>query len=137
MKNNAFISSSSLKILIALNEERLDPISLLYKVCLMDFKNDFSSNSIRNINAFGFYLRNYRDILDRLYRSFLIKVEQNKISLTFDGKCILERLNDLEFVKSYIKTSTLITKENSHSYQELYLSNIDQYTKVFVTKEGV
>ena len=137
MNNNAFINSSSLKMLIALNGENLDPISLLYKVSLMDLKNDVSSNSIRNINAFGFYLRNYRDILNRLYRLYLIKVEDNKICLTFDGKGVLERLNNLEFVKSLMNTSASVKKENVSGYQELYICGLDQYTKKFVTKEGV
>ena len=135
--NNAFVNSSSLKMLIALNGDNLDPISLLYKVSLMDLKNDISSYSIRNINAFGFYLKKYRSILNKLYSLYLIKVEDDKLCLTFDGEGILERLNDLEFVNSLMKTSNSVKKENVSGYQELYLNSLDQYTKRFVAKEGL
>lgn len=136
-KNNTFISSSSLKMLIALYTEDLDPMSLLYKVSLMDFKNDISSNNIRNINAFGFYLKNYRTILNKLYSLFLIKVDNDKLSLTFDGKGVIDKLNDLAFVKSLLKTSSTIEKEAISSYQDLYLNGLEKYTREFVTKEGI
>ena len=137
-KNNVFINSSSLKMLIALYVEDLDPMSLLYKVSLMDFKSDISSNNIRNINAFGFYLKNYRTVLNKLYGLFLIKVNNDKLSLTFDGKGVIERLNDTVFVKSLLQTSLMIKNDAvSSSYQELYLNGLEQYTRNFVIKEGI
>ena len=135
MNNSLFIYTLSLKVLTALYLEDLDPISLLYKISLIDLNNSISSENIRNINPFGFYLRKYRLVLNSLYSSFLIKVDNNKISLTFDGKEIIEKMQELPFAKSILKTCQYVEKNASSGYRELYIDNLELFTKQLIAKE--
>lgn len=138
INNDIFINSISLKVLIALENEDLEPISLLYKLCVMDFKNQFSKTSVRNINAFSFYLKSYRKILVSLENHFLIKASEDKISSTFDGKKIVENLRGYEFVDAYLKTGVDVKDDkNDETYQSIYLSCLENYTKHFITKENL
>ena len=128
----------ALKVLACLKNEDLRPLMLLYKMCLIDFNDTFSINSIRNINAFAYYLQKYRTVLNELFKNKLIKANNEKLSISFDGICMIEKMKELEVVESFLKSCELIEQKiHDNDYQKEYIAGLDNFTKYFFESEAL